>query len=121
MSQNAAVKFLREIGETLTPGLSDMELMAAQSTYGVQFGTDHRELLSEALPAGDGWFNWRNLDDDSIRNAVSWPLEGVLSDVEADQFWPASWGERPSDRSARRDIVKARVGQWPQLVPQQVA
>lgn len=91
--------------------------MSAQSAYGVQFGTDHREFLSEALPVGDRWFNWRDLDDDRIRAAIAWPLEGVLFDVDENGFWPASWGERPSDERARRELVDAQVCMWPQLVP----
>lgn len=117
VSQSAAVDLLRDIGVNLTPGLSDTELMAAQTAYGVKFGVDHREFLSEAVPVGDQWFNWRNLDDDHVRRAVSWPLEGVLFDVEADQFWPASWGEKPPDESARREMATTHVGLWPQLVP----
>ncbi|GAB2853418.1 hypothetical protein ACFQ0P_15695 [Microbacterium insulae] len=91
--------------------------MAAQSAYSVHFGTDHREFLSEALPVGDRWLNWRNLDDHRIRAAVCWPFQGVLFDVEANAFWPASWGEKPKDEDARRRVVEARVGLWPQLVP----
>ncbi|MBB4667826.1 hypothetical protein BKA24_002535 [Microbacterium marinum] len=117
MSQSAAVDLLRGIGVILTPGLSDAEIVAAQSAYGVQFGADHREFLSEALPVGDRWFNWRDLDDDRIRAAISWPLEGAHFDVENNEFWPTSWGARPSDERARREVVDTQTSLWPQLVP----
>jgi len=66
---------------------------------------------------GDNWYNWRARADKRVREAIRWPLEGVLFDVENNVFWPASWGERPNSVVARFEIAEQQVAAWPQLVP----
>jgi hypothetical protein len=101
----------------LEKGLTDAEVSRAERRYGIRFAQDHRELLSVALPVGDCWFDWRANDDERVRHALRQPLEGILFDVENNEFWPASWGERPESAAARYEIVEQRARSWPELIP----
>ncbi|WIE69547.1 hypothetical protein [Curtobacterium sp. MCLR17_054] len=117
MSAALTVELLRTFGVALEPGLTERELARAERRYGVRFGADHRALLSLALPSGDGWFDWRARNDERLRRAIRWPVEGALFDVRHDAFWPGSWGERPGDESQRLEAAARHLRQWPQLVP----
>ena len=117
MSAAEVVELLRERRVALEAGLSEAELRRAERRYGVRFAADHRELLTLALPVGDGWYDWRARGGERVRKAIREPFEGVLFDVEKNDFWPASWGERPDSFAARSEVVKRQVGTWPQLVP----
>jgi hypothetical protein len=117
VSAAEVVQLLRERRVALEAGLSEKELSRAERRYGVRFAPDHRELLALALPVGDSWYNWRARADKRIREAIRWPLEGVLFDVENNVFWPASWGERPNSVAARFEIAEHQVNAWPQFVP----
>jgi hypothetical protein len=44
-------------------------------------------------------------------------MEGILFDVDANEFWPRSWGPRPIDSARRRDVATTAVSLWPRLVP----
>jgi len=46
-----------------------------------------------------------------------WPIEGVLFDVASNEFWPSSWGERPSKLKSALEIAERHLAVWPKLVP----
>ena len=45
------------------------------------------------------------------------PREGLLFDVAHNEFWPGSWGPRPSDPAAAAEAASVRLATWPRLVP----
>jgi len=63
-----------------------------------------------------GFFDWRN-DDAEIRDALAWPLEGMLFDVENNALWSSEWGPRPDTEEARRTRVEAAIATAPKLIP----
>src|SRR5690606_18105628 len=77
-----------------TTGYTSGELEGAQEKYDLLFPPDLIEVLLEKRPAKS--FDWRT-DDDYIRSRLAWPLEGILFDIENNEFWLADWGERPRD------------------------
>jgi hypothetical protein len=108
-----------------TGGLSDAEIDEAERRYGLCFPADYRLFLrvlhattpsaSAARYGDDGalhalsrpqFFDWRR-DDEAIRAALAWPLEGLLFDVEHAALWVKSWGPRPETAEARAACVAA--------------
>lgn len=108
---------LEQAGLVLEAGLTDFELHDVEGRLGFEFSHEHRELLSMALPLGDGWVDWRHGDTAQIARRLAWPVEGVLFDVENNEFWPATWGGRPAEPEAALRIASARLDEVPQLIP----
>ncbi len=52
-----------------------------------------------------------------IRQAMAWPFEGLLFDIEHSDWWPADWGEWPAPLEERADILRARLAGAPKLIP----
>ena len=76
---------------TIAPGLDDFELSSIEERFDFTFGADHKELLAVALPTGSGWPDWRHGSEEQLRVRLAWPVDGILSDVEHNSFWPPSW------------------------------
>lgn len=108
---------LEAIGGTLTRGLSERELRDAESAYSLRFPSDLRELLALALPIGERFPDWRELDSSAIRASLAWPAEGITFDVEHDRFWWTAWGAKPSSLAAALDVARAELARVPKLVP----
>lgn len=112
-----AITGLREGGVRFRAGLSDAEVTDVQERLGFVFGPEHRELIQRALPSGKRWPNWRHGSDAALRDAVDWPVEGVLFDVHNNGFWPASWGGRPDEHYQREHLARQHLALVPVLVP----
>jgi hypothetical protein len=115
-SVDAVVSYLKLVGVSLTPGLTDRELGATEDRFGFEFCSDHRQLLSTTLPIGGRWVNWRT-DFDGLRSLLAQPVEGVLYDVLHNGFWLAAWGERPVDPDAAQVAAEGHLALIPTLVP----
>jgi hypothetical protein len=112
-----SIDYLRSCGISLGAGLSDDDLTRVEDRFGFRFGSDHREFLSKVQPHGEGWYDWREENEDLLRSALDWPTDGVLFDVENNAFWPVSWGERPATVELRRVIASDQIANWPKLIP----
>ena len=97
-----------------TTGYTLAELDAAQERFNLRFPPDLLDLLSDRRPVA-GW-DWCT-DDEGIRRAMSWPLDGLIFDVEQNDLWWAEWGERPPSAHERAEIVTGIVGAAPKLIP----
>lgn len=111
------VTLLRRAGVELDSGLTNREFRQVEERFGFEFNTDHRELLTAALPVGARWVDWRHGRTEEIQDLLNWPVEGVLFDVEHDHYWPSSWGTRPADPLAKLGLARRYLAQVPQLVP----
>jgi hypothetical protein len=101
----------------IQPGLTDAEFDLIEQRYGFEFADDHRAFLSAGLPIGPHWPDWRNGDPDDLREKLAWPVEGVLYDVEENDFWDEGWGERPADPGAAVVLARERLAGVPRMVP----
>jgi hypothetical protein len=108
---------LRQRGIPLQPGLSDEEVSIIEEKYGFRFSPDLRTLLQHSLPAGEGFPNWRNGPEAELRKRLSWPLDGLLFDVEHNAVWLRSWGLKPPTPEEAFEQIRHRVGDAPTLVP----
>lgn len=95
-------------------GYTAAELDQAQAKYSLSFPPDLVALLRERRPAQG--HDWRT-DETAIRAALSWPLEGLLFDVENNGLWWPEWGERPDTAQARAQVLTEVVGAAPKLIP----
>lgn len=110
-------KTLETAGVVFANGLTASELRRAEEAYSIRFPPDLAELLRFALPTGRRWPDWRNTSDDAIRDALQWPLEGMLFDIEHNAFWLEEWGTRPEELSDAFAIARERVAAAPKLIP----
>lgn len=112
------IERLQAAGVRLDPGLSDAELSRIQEQFNFTFGSEHRQLLQLALPAGEpSWPDWRNGSPDDLQGRLDWPIDGLVFDVHNNAFWPSSWGERPADPAEKERHARAQLARVPRLVP----
>lgn len=113
----------------LLPGLSNEEVLAVEATFGFRFPPDYRQLLQEFLPVSDGLYDWRKAltskkTQKNIREMLAWPLDGILFDIEYNEFWvheasltvPA-WGPCPPSLEEKFAIAAAEVSKYSKLIP----
>jgi hypothetical protein len=103
-----------EDGRTWAEGYTQGELDTAQEKYGLVFPPDLIAFYRERRPVR-AW-DWRT-DDKEIREMLTWPLEGLLFDVENDDLWWPEWGPRPHSAKARAEVLGHVVAHAPKLIP----
>lgn len=111
---DAAVQILRQSGLYLGPGYTAKQLAAIEARYGFGFNRDHAAVLRQVTP--EGWTDWLG-DEQHVRKMLSWPVEGLLFDVEVNGVWFSEWGERPKATSQALELVRQRLARVPRLVP----
>ncbi len=119
-------------------GLDEPRIDAIERHWELKFPRDYRQFLSVLnapdrgvycvgwsddppydLGAGDdvpSYFDWQK-DDEAIVDALNWPLEGLLFQVEESSLWLDSWGERPGKVAEVRKKVARLVASAPTLIP----
>jgi hypothetical protein len=117
LGTEAARRIAEQRRVELVPGLTATELDRVEGRFGFEFADDHRAFLSAGLPVGQGWPDWRNGEDEQLRDRLAWPVDGVLFDVEHDAFWHHEWGARPADRGEALVVAGKRLVSVPQMVP----
>jgi hypothetical protein len=117
VSITACIAILKTSNIPLDHGLPSNEIQEIEQHFGFEFNPDHRQLLEAAQPAGAGWLHWRKDSTERLQAALDWPLEGLLFDVENNEFWPTTWGTKPASLSDQRQVATQRIKSWPTLVP----
>jgi hypothetical protein len=74
------------------------------------------------LPIFDSFVNLRQgfISKDTADDIVSqldWPLEGMLFDLENNDFWINSWGNKPATYQQKGIIVRQKYSTFPKLIP----
>lgn len=110
MNMNELIKQLSKRGLFLKSGLSDSELSAIEKEFGFIIPPDLRKLLQWIVPR-----NWHSIS--TLRKAIEWPWEGMAFDIEYNDFWHKSWGEKPTTLNEQLNVAKAFYDQYPQLIP----
>ena len=99
------------------PGLSPAELAAAQEEAEASFPPDLCELLSQALPTGDGFPDWRYRPKEVMGVWRERLIADFHFDVINNGFWRPDWGERPDDPDDARGVVADQLARVPALIP----
>ena len=125
---------LRGAGVTIAPGLTPTEADRAEGVIGAKFPPDLRAFLSEGLPLGQGFPDWREPNSEVIVHLLGWPFRGItvhafwgetvggrlrwpFRGIVKDAFWLDTWGSRPADLNEARNIARAKVDEAPRLIP----
>jgi hypothetical protein len=111
------VSNLRSRGITFDPGLTDAEVAAVESRFGFRFPPDLRAFLQTALPRGRSFPDWRAGDDGILRDWLDLPRQGMVFDIEHNEFWLEEWGPRPATLAEAKGIVELLVATAPRLIP----
>lgn len=124
-------------GTKWRPGLAADEIDAIEQRLNIGFPAPYRAFLS-ILNAPDrgqfsvGWsdgeleelievedrpsfYDWQR-DTEAITGALEWPLKGLMFDVEHNDLWPDSWGEKP-EASQMPARVAELIAAAPALIP----
>jgi hypothetical protein len=111
------VKIMRDASVSFAEGLTDAETASAEQRYGFRFPPDLRALLQYALPISKGFPDWRNGNEEAIRERLDWPLVSMCFDIEHNVFWLDSWGAKPADLAEAFAIARREVAKAPRLIP----
>lgn len=105
-------------GLDLSPGLTNQEISAVESSIGFLFPLDLRSILQTGLPVGTKFPDWRS---GSTRNSLlllfNRPLLHVSKLVVRNGFWVDSWGTRPGSDAEALSLVNKFMEFAPVLVP----
>ncbi|HWH10471.1 MAG TPA: hypothetical protein VG165_05040 [Solirubrobacteraceae bacterium] len=102
----------------IEPGLSDLEVAAAQQRFGLSFPPDLRALLQHGLPTGRDLPNWRDPDaDDYLRWALGKSGRAIEFDVLNNGVWFGRWGPRPETDARSAALAADEFRKVPVLVP----
>ena len=107
------------------PGLTGAEFARIERDYGFEFADDHRAFLAAGLPLKtpepyerrNPWPDWRDGDPGDLRKMLDWPVEGALFDVQYDDLWHPSWGQRPADMSTALSAARRHLARAPKMIP----
>lgn len=109
------------------PGLSEIELRRAEETFGLTFPPLLREVLALVHPVPQPVYgiqrspsstpDWRLRDVERTRTLIGIPADGVLFDVEDNDFWWNAWGPRPEDIPERMAVAQREMARVPRLIP----
>jgi hypothetical protein len=103
--------------ENRSPGLTASELDRAQEEAGAAFPPDLAELLTDCLPFGRRFPDWRNDAAAAMNRWRDHVLGGFLFDVEECGDWPEVWGAKPADPREVRARVVEILDDAPRLIP----
>lgn len=114
LEQLAAVLALRD-DTTIEPGLSEVELRAAESAFGCPFPPDFGSYLLAFVPSGPPWPDWRRPVD--VRETTFERLRTTAAfDIEQNDYWHPAWGTRPAEYAAAVNAAQAALGSAPPLL-----
>jgi hypothetical protein len=103
--------------EARSDGLSSAELAHSQEAAGVVFPPDLCELLSDTVPVGRQWPDWRERPSQVMRAWNEQLLDGIVFDVQENDFWLDDWGDRPTDIADAREVLSSVLVRAPRLIP----
>ena len=113
----------------LEPGLSDQEILDIESRFQFRFPPDLRLLFQTILPVSGRFYHWRHALVDAetakhIDEMFDWPRQGVLFDVEHNNFWVHSalpnvpaWGPKPETLEKQLETAAKHVSSYTKLIP----
>ncbi|MBI2444217.1 MAG: SMI1/KNR4 family protein [Candidatus Magasanikbacteria bacterium] len=114
---------LENRGIIFSDGLTGQEITHAEKKFKFNFPPDLKMFLQHALPIArkerdESFFpDWRHLNSDSLNFYMGLPLEGILFDVENNNFWLPELEQKPQDSEKAKKIMIEAVNKAPKLIP----
>ncbi|XP_021729550.1 uncharacterized protein LOC110696514 [Chenopodium quinoa] len=98
-------------------GLTNDEITTVESAGHLTFPSDLRSILSEGLPVGPGFPNWRSSSTYQLRLLTALPIISLSQEVSRNNFWVPSWGPRPTNEDQAQSLAQHFLSKAPSLVP----
>ncbi|MFP4977505.1 SMI1/KNR4 family protein [Paenibacillus sp. CN-4] len=111
---------MKEKGVLFSEGLTQSEFEEIERQYQFEFPPDLRDFLSIALPTSDKFINWRDmstLNVELVQKRLDWCLEGILFDIEHNNFWLKEWGKKPDELLKATNKCIDEYKKAPKLIP----
>ena len=116
------IQLLKNKGIQFTKGLTDEELITVEADFDFWFPPDWRILLCMESPVSKGFVDWKKAlssrkYENEILERLSWPLEGMLFDIQNNVFWDKQWGKKPDSFEQQKEIAEENIRKYPKLIP----
>jgi hypothetical protein len=116
------IQLLTDKGVHFDNGLTDDELSQVETIFDFKFPPDLKLFLQTALPTSDRFVNWRlglNSKEETAKiiERLNWPLDGMLFDLQSNDFWIKRWGDKPNTYEEQERIAKEKYLTFPKLIP----
>jgi hypothetical protein len=111
---------MKDDGISFAEGLTESEFGLIGRKFEFCFPPDLKEFLSIALPISNQFINWRDMSEHNIQlihKRFDWCLDGMLFDVEHNNFWLKEWGAKPVDLEAAKGKCIEQYRKAPKLIP----
>lgn len=115
----SSLNLLRIKGIKFERGLTLEEVKQIEGIYKISFPSSLKEFLMTALPISEGFYNWRNIQDDNVQ-FIKMVLDRPISDIydmAGEVYWCDDWGEEPEDEKVFQEEVRKRLKEAPKLLP----
>lgn len=109
---------LSKKGVILDEGLSLEELQIIENLYKIKFPQSLRSFLMVRVPISNGFYNWRDMNDDNIEyinGIINTPFHEIFNNAD-EVYWSDNWGEEPK-KEAYLCKVREKLRRAPKLVP----
>lgn len=115
------VAILKNRSIRLEKGMSDAEIKKAEQHYQITFPYELKILLKAVLPVSPHFYNWNNYSIENqkiIKQALNWPIEGLLFDIEYNNLWLEDyWGNAPEQLNEKLLVAKKQLMKMTKLIP----
>ncbi|MBC1559293.1 SMI1/KNR4 family protein [Listeria booriae] len=120
ISIESIIAILKKKKVEFAPGLTEDEIRKCEEIFDIKFPPALKNLLKEVLPISKEFINWRDHRKRNvlrIKKRLEWPWEGIVFDIEENDFWVQSWGVKPDLVAERIRVAKEKYDVAPKLVP----
>lgn len=113
------LNMMKKQGVEFEKGLTLDELEQIEKIYQIKFPNSLKNFLMTALPISNGFYNWRNIQNDNIRfikKILNKPFSDVYN-MAREVYWCDNWGKDPEDEKIIEEEVRKRLKKAPILLP----
>lgn len=118
---NKLIKELEKKGLEFAEGLTNEEIIYIENLYNITFPKELKDFLKIKLPISNGFYNWRDYTEknkENINKAINMPLEGLLFDIEYNNFWVETWEKIDEEKiDIKKQEFLKKYQKAPKLIP----
>lgn len=111
---------MEQQGICFLKNVTSEQLDQAQERYGICFPEKLRRFYRMGMPVSKGFVRWLEESPEyveTVQKKLKAPIRMLLDAVEQEEFWPASWGERPLEGEQLHNKALDKLNQAAVLVP----
>ena len=113
-------KLLIDNNVKLNNGMTKEDIIKAEKFYNIQFPNDMKEMLMNFVPISESFYNWNDYSEENItkiKKMMEWPFEGIIFDIQENNFWLEELGECPEKIDDRINKFRKYQTNIPKLIP----